>query len=195
MENQTQAPARVKASTVATIGLIGMVIGFLLGCLTYKRFNPCLELPVIAVQADTVIVRDTLHVEVPAPNHQGVKRRDTVWLEIKTQDTTKNTNGTKTPPQPSKADTVPRLEPNGAITIPIEQKEYKTEEYTAVIEGWRPKLLSMEVYPKTTTITNTVTRLKRPRWGVVAGVGGGYDGQRFVPHLGITVGFVLWSGR
>lgn len=195
MENQTQRGARVKASTVATIGLTGFIVGFLLGCLTYKRFNPCVELPVIAVQADTVIVRDTLRLEVPAPNHQGVKRRDTVWLEIKTQDTTKNTNGTKTPTDTNEADTVPRLEPNGAITIPIEEKEYKTEEYTAVIEGWRPRLLSMEVYPKTTTITNTVTRLQRPRWGVSVGVGGGYDGQQVRPHLGVTVGWLVWSGK
>lgn len=195
MENQEQRGARVKASTVATIGLIGMVIGFLLGCLTYKRFNPCVELPVIAIQSDTLIIRDTLRMEVPAPTDHGVKRRDTVWLEIKTADSTESDTGTKTPPQPSKADTVPRLEPSGAITIPIQQKEYKTEEYTAVIEGWRPKLLSMEVYPKTTTIHTTVTKLQRPRWGVTAGVGGGYDGQRFVPHVGLTFGWVVWSGK
>lgn len=195
MENQTQHGARVKASTVATIGLIGFIFGFLLGGLTYKRFNPCVELPIITVRADTVIVRDTLRLEVPAPSHQGVSRRDTVWIEIRTQDSTKTTNGTKTPTDTNEADTMPRLEPNGAITIPIEQKEYRTEEYRAVIEGWRPRLLSMEVYPKTTTITNTVTRLQRPRWGVSVGVGGGYDGQRVRPHLGVTVGWLVWSGK
>lgn len=195
MENQTQRGARVKASTVATIGLIGLVIGFLLGALTYKRFNPCAELPVIAVQADTVIVRDTLRLEVPQPAEKGVVRRDTVWLQIKPADSTKKDTATNTPAKPLKADTVPRLEPNGAITIPIEQKEYKTEEYTALIEGWRPKLLSMEVYPKTTTVTTTITKLAKPRWGLTAGVGGGYDGQRFVPHVGVTFGWVIWSGR
>lgn len=195
MANQTQQSARVKASTVATIGLIGLVIGFLLGCLTFKRFNPCAQLPVIAVQADTVIMRDTLRVPIPQPAEKGVTRRDTVWLQIKTADSTKLDTGTNTPAKPLKADTVPRLEPSGAITIPIEEKVYKTDEYTAVIEGWRPKLLSMEVYPKTTTINTTTTRLVKPRWGVTAGVGGGYDGQRFVPHVGVTVGWVIWSGR
>lgn len=188
-----QQPARVRASTVAVIGLIGLVVGFMLGALTYKRFNPCVELPVVAVEADTVIVRDTMRMPVPEATNNGVKRRDTVWIKIKPVDTTKTENDTKSNPDPIKDTTGVRLEPNGAITIPIEEKEYKTEDYRAVVQGWRPSLVSMEVYPKTTTITNTVTRLQRPRWGLTVGVGGGYDGSRIVPHIGATVGYVLWS--
>lgn len=193
MTDPNNRPARVRASTVATIGLIGIVIGFALGALTYKRFNPCVELPIVAVEADTVVVRDTLRIEVPEATSNGVKRRDTVWLKIKPVDTTKTDGGIKTPPDTVERDTQPRLEPDGGITIPIEEKEYKTDEYKAVIEGWRPRLLSMEVYPKTTTVTKTVTKLQRPRWGVSVGVGGGYDGQRVVPHIGATVGFLVWS--
>lgn len=193
MTDPNNRPARVRASTVATIGLIGIVIGFLLGILTHKKLNPCVELPVVAVEADTVIVRDTLRLEVPQAENKGVKRRDTVWLQIRTQDTTKTENGTNLPTDTVKDDTQPRLEPSGAITIPIEQKEYKTDDYKAVIEGWRPALVSMEVYPKVTTITNTVTRLRSPRWGVTLGVGAGYDGSKVVPHVGATVGYVLWS--
>lgn len=195
MEQQPQQPqpARVRASTVATIGLIGLVIGFMLGALTYKRFNPCVELPVVAVEADTVIVRDTMRLPVPEATDNGIKRRDTVWIKIKPVDTTKVKKDTSTPLEPKRDTTGVRLEENGAITIPIEEKVYKTDDYKAVVQGWRPSLVSMEVYPKTTTITNTVTRLQRPRWGLTAGVGGGYDGSRIVPHVGFTVGYVIWS--
>lgn len=192
MENQT--PSRVSASTVATIGLIGFVLGFLLGGLTYKRFSSSFELPVVAIQADTVIVRDTIRLEIPTPTSNGEIRRDTVWLQKKTADSTNLESDSTTPVDTSNDREGVRLEPDGSITIPIEQKEYKTEEYKALIEGWRPKLVSMEVYPKTTTITNTVTRLQKPRWSVTGGLGAGYAPNiGLYPNIGIVAGFVLWS--
>lgn len=193
MENQTQSQ-RLRASTVAMIGLIGLCIGFLLGCLTYKRFKPCLELPVVTVVGDTLIVRDTLRMEVPAAVPKGEVRRDTVWLDLRPATPSEPDSPATVPEGTSEGDTAPRLEPDGQLTIPISRKEYKTDDYRAVVEGWRPALISMEVYPKTTTITQTVTRLKKPRWGVAAGLGAGYAPTvGLYPSIGITVGPLLWS--
>lgn len=188
MENFETRPARVRTSTVATISLIGLVVGFLLGCLTYKRFDPCVEMPVVAVHADTLVIRDTLRIEVPQPVGKGQTRRDTVWIEIKVDSLVDSSEVVK-------PDTVPRIEPDGALTIPIERKEYTTAEYRAVIEGWRPRLLSLDIYSDRMTITNTVTRLRAPKYAIVGGFGLGYDGKRVTPQLGFKIGRVLWSSK
>lgn len=76
----------------------------------------------------------------------------------------------------------------GVVNIPITEKEYKTEDYKAVVRGWRPELVSMELYPKTTIVQ------KRPRWSLTVGPGCTYtsDGE-FKPGINATLGFVIWS--
>jgi hypothetical protein len=191
----TNAP-RPGASTVATVGLIGIVIGFLLGGLSYKKFDkPCMELPVIAITSDTVTVRDTLRLEVPAAVDSSPVRRDTVWLQISPAGSSGLLDGVEVPPKLLEADTVPRLQPDGALVIPISKREYMTKDYRAVVEGWRPRLISLEVYPETRIITNNITKLKKPRYAIVAGLGLGYDGEHVRPEIGFKVGRVLWSGK
>lgn len=73
-----------------------------------------------------------------------------------------------------------------SIVIPIERRIYKTDNYRAVVEGWRPELVDMEVY-------ETVIRQKPPRISVVAGVSYAFDGRRFTPAVGVTVGIPIWS--
>lgn len=180
----------ISAQTVAVIALLGFVVGFILGALTYRQFRPVVELPVLTIQRDTVVDIDTLRVPVPPPLSNGVVRKDSVRVLIKTQ---KDTVYVPVPADTVKSDTGVRLTPDGQVVVDIEQKIYKTDDYRAVIEGWRPQLVSMEVYPKTKTITNTVTRLQKPRWSVSVGAGVGYTGERIAPHIGVTAGYVLWS--
>ena len=60
------------------------------------------------------------------------------------------------------------------IPIPIEEKTYTDDStYTAVISGFRPNLESIEVYQKTTTITQTI--YKRPLVSFGIGIGVGFD--------------------
>lgn len=178
--------SRAGTSTVAAVGLAGLVIGYLLGGVTYKRYNPCADLPVVAVQGDSVIVRDTVRIEVPAPSKTETVKRDTVRVLI-LSDSLRHT------PTRLEADTVPRLTPDSLLIVPVSRREYKTEDFRAVVEGWRPTLAEIEVYPKTVTVTNTVTRLRRPRFAAVAGLGGGYTGAGVAPFVGVSVGLVLWS--
>lgn len=51
------------------------------------------------------------------------------------------------------------------VAVPIEQKEYRTPEYCAVVEGYRPELVEMEVDSRTNTITVTFILAKPNRWG------------------------------
>lgn len=73
------------------------------------------------------------------------------------------------------------------FAIPIEKKEYRTENYHAVISGYKPELELMEVFKKTLTITVTP---KPKRWGF--GLQAGYG----VPHgwyVGVGVSYDIWQ--
>lgn len=73
------------------------------------------------------------------------------------------------------------------FAIPIEKKEYRTENYHAVISGYKPELELIEVFQKTLTITVTP---KPKRWGF--GLQAGYG----VPHgwyVGVGVSYDIWQ--
>jgi hypothetical protein len=167
---------------------------------TYKTIILCLALTLIvtnigpcqqskrqpepAIQRDTVIIRDTIRPEVPEPEVIRVVRYDTVRPQAEPV-------GDVTPVAVGITLTEDTVPPENGVIIPITQSTYKTEDYTAIIEGYRPRLVSMELYRKTTTITNTVTR--SPRWALTVGPGIGYGPNGVQPYVGVSVGFVLWS--
>lgn len=111
---------------------------------------------------DTVIVRDTIREQIPVPEYVNVIRYDTLRIH----------------------DTI-------YYPLPITQQTYLTSNYKAVIEGYKPKLVSLETYPKTTIITRTAT--KKPKWSITVGPGIGYGKNGIQPYIGISAGFVLWS--
>ena len=128
-----------------------------------------------AVRRDTVILRDTLTVRVPVPERIEVIRRDTCWLvrcdTVRTADTLR----------------VP-------VVVPIEQKIYATADYRAVVEGYRPRLVSMELYRQTQVVTETPAA--RPcRWGI--GIQAGYGlaprTGRFEPYIGLGIQYSIWQ--
>lgn len=166
----------MKARYVILIALIALAVGLFCGGYVF----PGKGAPVETIVRDTVVVRDTIRLEVPKPVRVYITRYDTV--KVSTPNDTVDSGATGL-----------ELAPSGQVVVTVEQKTYTTPDYTAVVEGWRPKLVSMEVYPKTVTIRETVTRLKAPRWAVTVGPGLGYDGSKIRPHVGVTVGWVLWS--
>lgn len=127
------------------------------------------------VLRDTVVVRDTLAVPVPTPERVEVIRRDTCWLvrcdTVRTADTLR----------------VP-------VIIPIERKVYATADYRAVIEGYKPELVSMELYRQTQVVTNTVSA-KPKRWGVGIQAGYGFTPRtgRFEPYIGLGIQYSIWQ--
>lgn len=175
---------RPRISTLAIVGLVAFAVGFILGALTWSQFNPVP--PVIKIERDTLTTIDTFRVEPPAPAEQGTVRRDTFRVLVPGQKDTVYVDSTK-----KVEDSLEpiRLTPDGDVSIPITRREYKTDFYRATVEGFRPSLVSMEVYPRTTTITNTVTKAVPQKWVLVGGGGVGYDGQRVRPHVGLTIGW------
>ena len=77
------------------------------------------------------------------------------------------------------------------VDVPIESREYKSEEYFAIVEGYNPMLKYIEVYPRTAYINSTETIKKRKHWGVSLGVQGGYGftPKGWQPYAGVGVSF------
>lgn len=93
----------------------------------------------IETRIDTVVVTKTIRDTILIPIHHEIVRTDTVFLPL---------HGDTTLVQ---------------VDVPIEQKVYQTEDYKATIEGFRPNLVEMEVYQKTTYINKEVTKfVKEP---------------------------------
>ena len=163
----------VKDKIVCT--LIGLLAGAIVVSIIFFQtcnnvgFPESLQNDTIRI-SDTVITHDTVRVREPKPYYVEVVRTDTLIIN----DTVK-------------------------VPIPIEQKTYKTEDYKAVIQGYKPTLLSMDLYKKETLIrdtikiNNTITKLKPPRWVISVGPGIGYGPKGIEPYIGINAGVVLWS--
>lgn len=116
---------------------------------------------------DTVTVIDTIRDTIPEPYKVTVTRMDTFYLPILVGDS-------------SSVDSV-------FVTLPIEEKEYKTDQYRVVISGFNPNLDFIETYNQSRTITVTS---KCKRWGLGVQVGYGYPSGVYV---GIGVSYNLWQ--
>lgn len=122
-------------------------------------------------QVDTVVVRDTVRDTITVPRKVYVARIDTCWLH-------------------AAADTV-YVSDTVRVFVPIERKEYATEEYRAVVEGWHPALVEMEVYPKTKTVTQYMTRetVRKTRWGIGVQAGYGISDRGMSPYIGLGINY------
>ena len=158
------SPALVKTFFNITVVLFFVVLAFLLGT-TYKGTATQNK-----VEADTVVVRDTVSLPPPAPEIRYVVRVDSVAYYIQT------------------TDTVIRY-----VHIPVERVEYRTPEYYAIVEGYKPSLYHIETYNKTVYV-DRVERVKvKARWGLGIQVGYGYAFNKFQPYIGLGVQYNLIS--
>lgn len=183
----------VKTSNVALMVLMAFIVGFILGAVTIKKYRPCINIPVETIVRDTTIIRDTVPGEVPPPKTQQVIRHDTVRIELQPENDTAIIKGTNVPDTTKPVSDSPRMGQNGDLIIPISQKVYTTQDYSAWVSGWRPSLDSIKLYRKTQVINNTVTKYRPPRWALTAGGGVGTTGGKVAGFVGISLGYVLWS--
>ena len=158
--------------TIAILGgiiiLLGMVGTFFFGRATVKQVDN-VETRIVR---DTVVVRDTIREFYPQEVDRIIVRTEQVKVPVIVRDTVRDTMW---------------------VNLPIEERTYESDEYRAVIEGFNPRLKSMEVYPRTAYITTTETIKQRKRWGVSLGVQGGYGytpkGLQPYVGLGVTFGY------
>ena len=117
---------------------------------------------------DTIIICDTVRDTVPRPYLVRFDHWDTIPFPVMMW------------PEDTVRDTL-------YVPVPIERREYRTDDYRAVISGYRPRLELMEVFRRTRTVTVTQ---KPKRWGLGLQVGAGYPGGWYV---GVGVGYDLWQ--
>lgn len=79
------------------------------------------------------------------------------------------------------------------VVIPITQQHYKEDDYEAWVSGFRTRLDSIRVFPKSYYLKPKVTKPKR--LVISGGVNLGYNPftRRFEPTLGVSVGLKLWE--
>lgn len=79
------------------------------------------------------------------------------------------------------------------VVVPITQQHYKEDDFEAWVSGFRAKLDSIRVFPKSYYLKPKPTNPKR--WVLSAGVNIGYNPftRRFEPTIGVNVGLKLWE--
>ena len=169
--------------------LLPCAVLFLLGVGVGRRSQTFRPVPF----PDTVLRVDTVRDTVPVPRNVYVTRVDTVWIAadalVPLAAETEGPGDTVPAPTSCPAGQGARL------LLPVERRIYRTNEYRAVVEGWRPSLVEMEVYPRTRTVTRYMTRetVRKTRWGigVQVGYGIGPGAGRCSPYVGVGVQYAL----
>lgn len=128
--------------------------------------------PQFRVVRDTVVVRDTIRDTVPVIKVRQAVRTDTVFLR-------------------AAGDTV-----FVEVEVPVERRIYETDDYRAVVEGFRPALAEIELYRTTVRITETAAApvIRKKRWGVGVQAGYGYGAGGVSPYVGVGVQYniIMW---
>ena len=147
-----------------------VVLALMVGSFFFGRATKDTSIESTKIERDTIIVRDTIREYYPQEVVRTIVRTERVEVPIVRYDTIKEVV---------------------EVEIPIEAKEYKSEEYYAIVEGYNPRLKSIEVYPRTAYINTTETIKERKRWGVSVGVQGGYGftPKGWQPYAGVGVSF------
>lgn len=141
--------------------LVCTAIGIALGLLLAWAFR---GKPVesVKIERDTIVQYDTIPSFAPVPKDSALVKWVTVRVPVDRPIYVSH------PPNDSlRIDTI-------EAEVPVTQKHYKSEEYQAWVSGYMPNLDSIEVYQKTSTITETITitqTAKQKHWGI--GVTGG----------------------
>lgn len=180
------------AKEVRISAIIILVCIFLIG-FSVGRFSAPKCADTIGTTTVTTVTRDTIAKPVPPPAKSTIVRTETVKPILRPAKARSFMDGITSNPQVENENAPITIDSAGVVSIPITERVYKTDDYTATVEGYNPILKSIVLYPKIVTNTTTVTKYKPPRWAVTVGPGCSYDGKVFTPGVTATVGFVLWS--
>lgn len=147
-----------------------IICAVLLGSLMWQRFGGTPERH--ETVWDTIPVYDTITHRVTIPRDSVVLRYETVRLPV--------------------VDTV-RVRDSVFVSVPITQQHYVESDYEAWVSGFRARLDSIRVFPKSYYLKPKETKPKR--WVLSAGVSAGWNPftRRFEPAIGVSVGWKLWE--
>lgn len=189
--------------------LVGIVCGGIIG---YGVFGRGKATDYVS-ERDTSTYIDTIPYYQPVPKDSMVIKYVTRTLPVKRRDSSTNNktdtsfakkyaqNTEKNIPQISniQGDNIPMFTENAdsdsiEMEIPITQKRYDGENYSAWVSGYEPNLDSIFVFPKTTVIQE---RSYKPpnKWhiGVQCGVGYTFKSKQFEPFIGVGLSYSIIS--
>ena len=158
------------ANKLRTILTLIIFVGCVVGAFFFGRATTRTDIVRAETERDTIIVRDTIREYYPQEIERVFVRTERVEVPIIVRDTIH--------------DTV-------YVNLPIEEREYKSEEYRVVIGGFNPYLKSVDVYPQTIYINATESITKQKRWSGTLGIQGGYGitPMGWQPYAGVGVSF------
>ena len=128
----------------------------------------------VFVRTDTLVVRDTIREKYPVFTERTVERTELVVV----------------------TDTV-RIRDTLLMPLAIERRVYQGDDYRAVVEGHRPELAEIAVFPKTVVVETSATvqqpqRRVRVGFGATAGPGVFWNGSPGIrPGVGVTAGVTV----
>ena len=149
-----------------------ILVCLLLGVVVWMQCHPH-DPQTVYVKGDTIHIRDTIRDTILKPVKETPKRNDTVYLPILIDTATDRV---------VEGDSIP-------VLVPITSKEYKTDNYRAIVSGYNPSLDFMEVYGDNKIITLTPVQ-KKKRWGFGLQAGYGYPSGVYV---GGGVSYNVWQ--
>ena len=133
-------------------------------------------------------IRDTI---IPPPEVEHYVRVDTVLLPVM-EDPDVDIDSTLPDSMPVMEDpdvdidsTLPDSMP---VIIPIMEREYRTDDYRILINGYNPELKSVELYRP--TMLGTIKQ-RNKRWGIGLSAGYGIGSGGFSPVLAVTINYNL----
>lgn len=155
-----------------------LTIGIGLGVLLVKH-QEAKQQERVTVRCDTVVRVDTVVIEKPVVKDSIVTRWVTRYL----------------PAVNTEADTSATVANHDSVNVilPIEQKTYTSDQYTAWVSGYEPRLDSIALYTKDVVVEKEIyLDKKRRRWGCVVGAGVGTNNKGVSPYVGVTVGYIIY---
>lgn len=170
-------------------GLIALVIGLVVGIAIGWWIHGEKE-----GSADPSEMAPVYKVELPAPaKPDSVVAHVTRKLPIADRSRYAELDGTlvaadQTQPTDTISAALTESGDSAEVIIPITQRVYEdSTRYRAVVEGYDPRLISLEIYPQPTKPP------EQKRWHIGPSIGLGWNGRNLAPFAGVTVTYSIIS--
>ena len=145
-----------------------LVLGLVSGLFICRSCSTPEEVEI--VQIDSVVVRDTIREYYPVEIR--TERIDTMRVVVR--------------------DTI-RLKDTLYMSLPLERRTYKREDFYAEVTGYNPRLSYIEVYPETVYVTTTQNEAKSWHFSLDMGVDIGKGSMAYLtPNLSAEIGYKRW---
>lgn len=157
-----------------------------------EKYHRATEQGRVTVRCDTIVMVDSIIIEKPMVRDSIVTRYVTRYLPVSKAEA--DTSATVVKEIVSHSNGGIGLSKDSVnVIIPVEQRTYSSELYTAWVSGYEARLDSIALYTREVVVEKEIyLDKKRRRWGCVVGAGVGTNLNWVSPYVGITVGYTLF---